>query len=197
MENRNIAPTASAALPDLGTLVARARANTAEVIQAQNALAAAQESLEEQQRDVRLPDLTASVRYGPSSGGGLSASLNIKEGSAGLGYSLPFGGTAPAGVTQAELSLRVAQQNAELNVRTLYSAAQSAALTVASQQTAVEVARSALSAAQARLTARTGTADDVTAAALGPAQAERDLVQARAAQQTALLRIENAAGGSL
>ncbi|WP_034387173.1 TolC family protein [Deinococcus sp. YIM 77859] len=220
-------PASSFSLPDLGALVARARRGTSAVIEAQNNLAAAQETLAEQQRDVQLPDLTTTVRYGPAGSGGLSASLNLKEGSASVGYSLPLGSSAAesstsrvvaslsggyvvyspalraqlsaaeASVTQAQLTLNVTQQNAELEVRTRYSAAQSALTALPARSTQVEVARAALQAAQARLQAGTGTADDVTAAELNLAQARRALVQARANAQIALIQLAHAAGGSL
>lgn len=215
------APAGTFTLPDLNALVARARTGTVDVLEAQNTLAAAQETLEERQRNAALTDLTASLRYGPAGSGGLSATLNVQEGNAGVGYSVPVGGAgsanrvvasvsgsyvvyspalraqtsaAQANVTQAQLTVSVAQQNAELNVRTLYSAAQTNLIALTASQTQVEVAQAALGAAQARLSAGTGTADEVTAAQIGLAEAQRDLVQARATVQLALIRLQNAGG---
>ncbi|WP_034358888.1 TolC family protein [Deinococcus phoenicis] len=219
-------PPGAFTLPDLNTLVARARTNTVDVVTAQNNLAAAQETLEEQQRDQRLPDLTASLRYGPAGSGGLSANVDIKAGTAGVGYAVPLGSSsgsassnrvvasvsgsyvvyspalraqlaaAQANVTQAQLTLQVAQQNAELNVRTLYSAAQTSLTALQASSTQVEVARVALGTAQARLQAGTGTAEDVTAAQLSLDQAGRNLVQARVTAQLALIRLVSTAGGT-
>ncbi|WP_102127565.1 TolC family protein [Deinococcus planocerae] len=216
-------PAGAFTLPDLNTLVTRARTNTVDVIEAQNTLAAAQETLEEQQRDQRLPDLTASLRYGPATSGGLSATLDVQAGNAGVGYSVPFGGSgagnrvvasvtgsyvvyspalraqlsaAQANVTQAQLSVQVAQQNAELSVRTLYSTAQTNLTALGSGATQVQVAQATLSAAQARLRAGTGTADAVTSAQIALDQAGRNLVQARVTVQLDLIRLQNAAGGA-
>lgn len=86
-------PPETLKVPDLAALVARARVSRQEVVQARATLGAAQDALETQQREARVPDLTASLRYGPASSGGLSASLNLKQGTLGAGYSLPLGGT--------------------------------------------------------------------------------------------------------
>lgn len=215
-------PPETLALPDVAVLVAQARASRSEVIQAQNTLAAAQETLNTQQREASLPDLTASVRYGPGGSGGLTTALNLQQGTLSAGYSLPLGNdasasrlsasvtgsyvvyspaqkaqlsAADAGVTQARLSLQVAQQNAELDVRTRYSTLQTSLITVQTRTTAVQVAQLALETAQTRLQAGTGTADDVSAAELDLAGAGRDLLAARITAQTNLIQLQNAAGG--
>ncbi|MVN85358.1 TolC family protein [Deinococcus sp. HMF7620] len=103
---------------------------------------------------------------------------------------------AAAAVTQAELALTVAQQNAELDVRTRAATLQTNLAAVQSRQSALTLAAQSLDTARARLAAGTATADDVASAELAVAQAERDLLSARitaALSQTALL---NAAGGS-
>ncbi len=216
-------PPAQPTLPELTPLVVRARAERSEVIQAQNTLGAAQDELRTQQREASLPDLSASVRYGPGSSG-LNAALNLQQGTVSAGYTLPLGsgaGTAPsrlsasvsgsyvvyspgreaqlsaaaANVTQAALSLNVAQQNAELDVRTRYSALQNSLITLQTRETGVQVAQLALQTAQTRLQAGTGTADDVSAAELDLAQAGRDLLSARITAQTNLIQLQNAAGG--
>ena len=217
-------PPDTVTLPDVAVLVAQARASRSEVIQAQNTLAATQETLNTQQREATLPDLTASVRYGPGNSGGLSTALNLQQGTLSAGYSLPLGGdtsnnsnrlsasitgsyvvyspaqkaqlsAADAGVTQAQLSLQVAQQNAELDVRTRYSTSQTSLIAVQTRATAVQVAQLALETAQTRLQAGTGTADDVSAAELELTGAQRDLLAARITVQTNLLQLQNAAGG--
>ena len=219
------APGESFTLPDLAALVARARGTLPDVVSARNDLADAQQTLADQQRDATLPDLTASVRYGPSGSGGLNASLNLKQGTASAGYTVPLGtgssssGTnrvvasvtgsyvvyspalkaqvsaAQANVTQAQLTLNVTQQNAELNVRTRYATAQASLISLQSLATGVEVARLGVQTAQTRLTAGVGTADDVTQAQLAQGQAERALQNARATAQINLIQLENAAGG--
>ncbi|GGL87123.1 transporter [Deinococcus aerolatus] len=217
-------PPDTVTLPDVAVLVAQARALRSEVIQAQNTLSAAQEELAAQQREATLPDLTASVRYGPSGSGGLTTALNLQQGTLSAGYSLPLGNNASASanrlsasvagsyvvyspvqraqlsaadasVTQARLSLQVAQQNAELDVRTRYSTLQTSLITVQTRMTALQVAQLALETAQTRLQAGTGTADDVNAADLDLAQSQRDLLAARISAQTTLLQLQNAAGG--
>ncbi|WP_264371056.1 TolC family protein [Deinococcus gobiensis] len=165
------------------------------------------------------------MRYGPSGSGGLNASLNLKQGTASAGYTVPLGtgssssGTnrvvasvtgsyvvyspalkaqvsaAQANVTQAQLTLNVTQQNAELNVRTRYATAQASLISLQSLVTGVEVARLGVQTAQTRLTAGVGTADDVTQAQLAQGQAERALQNARATAQINLIQLENAAGG--
>lgn len=219
------APGESFTLPDLAALVTRARGTLPDVVSARNDLADAQQTLADQQRDATLPDLTASVRYGPSGSGGLNASLNLKQGTASAGYTVPLGtgssssGTnrvvasvtgsyvvyspalkaqvsaAQANVTQAQLTLNVTQQNAELNVRTRYATAQASLISLQSLATGVEVARLGVQTAQTRLTAGVGTADDVTQAQLAQGQAERALQNARATAQINLIQLENAAGG--
>ncbi|KQR23037.1 TolC family protein [Deinococcus sp. Leaf326] len=219
------APPESFALPDLAALVARARTTLPDVVSARNDLADAQQTLADQRRDQTLPDLTASVRYGPASSGGLNASLNLKAGTASAGYTVPLnsgssaGGTnrvvasvtgsyvvyspalkaqvsaAQANVTQAQLTLNVTQQNAELNVRTRYATAQSGLITLQSLATGVEVARLGVQTAQTRLAAGVGTADDVTQAGLALGQAQRALQNARLTAQINLIQLDNAAGG--
>lgn len=221
------APSESFTLPDLAVLVARARDTLPDVVSARNDLADAQQTLADQQRDATLPDLTASVRYGPASSGGLNASLNLKAGTASAGYTVPLGtgstssgsGTnrvvasvtgsyvvyspalraqvsaAQANVTQAQLTLNVTQQNAELNVRTRYGTAQASLIALQSLATAVEVARLGVQTAQTRLAAGVGTADDVTEAGLALEQTERTLQNARVTAQINLIQLENAAGG--
>ncbi|SMB79184.1 TolC family protein [Deinococcus hopiensis] len=216
------APQTTFTLPDVAALVTQARTQRREVLEAQNTLAAAQEALETQRREATLPDVTASVRYGPGTGG-LSASLNLKQGTVGAGYTLPVGtstGTAnrvtasvtgtyviyspavkaelsaaQATVTQAQLSLNVAQQNVELDVRTRLSTLQSSLIALQSRATQVQVAQISLDAARTRVEAGTGTADDVAAAELGLLQAQRDLLSARVTAQTNLIQLQNAAGG--
>ncbi|MFC5846763.1 TolC family protein [Deinococcus petrolearius] len=219
------APGESFTLPDLAVLVARARSTLPDVVSARNDLADAQQTLADQQRDATLPDLTASLRYGPASSGGLNASLNLKEGTASAGYSVPLGtgssssstnrvvasvtgsyvvyspaikaqvSAAQANVTQAQLTLNVTQQNAELDVRTRYATAQSSLIALQSLATGVEVARLGVQTAQTRLAAGVGTADDVTEAQLALGQATRALQNARVTTQINLIQLENAAGG--
>lgn len=216
-------PAETFTLPELTPLVIQARQSRSEVIDAQNTLLEAQDSLAQQQRDAKLPDLSASVRYGPTGSGGLTASLNVKQGTLGAGYTVPFGNSgsdvnrlsasisgsyvlyspalqaqvtaAQASVTQAQLSLSVAQQTAELDVRSKYAAAQSAVLALQTAATEVQVSRLALETAQTRLQAGTATQDDVTQAELNLQQSQRNLQSARAQAQIALLQLTNAAGG--
>ncbi|THF87096.1 TolC family protein [Deinococcus sp. KSM4-11] len=220
-------PAETVTLPDVAALVARARTSRSEVVDARNTLAAAQDTLDTQKRTQALPDITASVRYGPSGSGGLSANLNLTQGTVGAGYAVPLGtsssttGTttdrisasisgsyvvyspavaaqvsaAQANVTQAQLSLTVAQQTVELDVRTKYSTLQTSIIAVQAKVTAVQVAQAALDTANARLKAGTGTADDVMAAELDLAQAQRDLQAARVTAQLTLIQLQNAAGG--
>ncbi|AWT34926.1 hypothetical protein GCM10008956_23850 [Deinococcus arenae] len=219
-------PDETLTLPDLSALVARARATSSDVISAQNALASAQESLEADQRDARLPDLTASVGYGGGTAGTLSATLNLRQGTLGSSYSLPLGdraggsasgnrltasvsgsyvvyspaqqatlSAAQAGVTQAGLSLTVAGQNAELDVRSRFVTVQTNLGAVQTRAAQVQSAQLAVRTAQARLDAGTGTADDLAAAQLSLAQAERDLLSARITAQLSLTQLLNAAGG--
>ena len=215
-------PPEAVTLPEVAVLVAQARVSRSEVVQVQNNLGAAQDELTTQQREATLPDLTASVRYGPSGSGGLSTALNLQQGTVSAGYSLPLGNNsgssrlsasitgsyvvyspaqkaqlsaADAGVTQAQLSLQVAQQNVELDVRTRFSTLQTGLIAVQTRATAVQVAELALQTAQTRLTAGTGTADEVSAAELDLAGAGRDLLAARITAQTNLLQLQNAAGG--
>jgi len=217
-------PDETLTLPDLNALVARARTVSSDVISAQNTLAAAQEALEDDQRDARLPDLTASVGYGGGTAGTVSATLNVKQGTLGSSYSLPLGdrastggnrltasvsgsyvvyspaqqaalSAAQAGVTQAGLSLTVAQQNAELDVRSRYVTVQTNLNAVQTRAAQVQAAGLAVQTAQARLDAGTGTADDLAAATLSLAQAERDLLSARITAQLSLTQLLNAAGG--
>ena len=84
----------------------------------------------------------------------------------------------------------------ELDVRSRSATLQTALIGVQWKVTAVQVAQSARDTAQARLQAGTGTADDVSAADLDLAQAQRDLLEARATAQLTLLQLENAAGGT-
>ncbi len=211
-------PPVSFTLPDLAALVTRARTSSRAVVQARNDLADAQDTLNTQQRDANLPTLNASLRYGPSGSGGLSANLNVKDGTAGVGYTLPLGtgagadrlsasltgsyvvyspsvraqvSAAQANVTGAQLSLNTAQSDAELNVRTRYSAAQTATINLRTSETQVQVAQAGLDAAGLRLSAGTGTQDEVTAAQISLVQAQRNLVQARSTAQQALLQLEN------
>ncbi|GHF37988.1 outer membrane protein [Deinococcus metalli] len=218
-------PAETVTLPDIAALVARARTSRSEVVQARNTLAAAQDALDEQKRTQTLPDISASVRYGPSGSGGLSANLNLTQGTVGAGYSVPLGessgsstsdrisasisgsyvvyspaaaaqvSAAQASVTQAQLSLTVAQQTVELDVRTRSSTLQTSVIAVQTRATAVQLAQTALDTAQARLQAGTGTADDVSVAELALAQAQRDLVSARVTAQLNLLQLTTAAGG--
>lgn len=211
-------------LPDLGALVARARSGRADVIGAQNTLAAAQDTLDSATRDSALPDLTASVGYGGGSAGTLSASLNLKQGTLSSAYSVPVGSSASssggrltaslsgsyvvyspaqraglsadqAAVTQAALSLTVAQQNVELDVRSRFMAAQQALSAAQTRQTQLQVAQQQLLTAQARVQAGTATPDDVQSAELTLAQAQRDLLSARLNAQITLIQLDNAAGG--
>lgn len=220
--NFSTRPADRLALPEVAALVAAARANRAEVIDAQNDLASAREALEQQQRAVRLPDVTATARYGPAGGGGLSSSLNLQQGTASVGYSVPFGDTssgsvnrvvasisgsytvfspaqkaqlaaAQAAVTQAQLTLNVQQQNVELDVRTKFNTLQTALLNVQGKASAVQVAQSTLDTTRTRLQAGTATADDVASAELNVLQAERDLLSARVTAQLALIAVQNAA----
>ncbi|MFB9993247.1 TolC family protein [Deinococcus oregonensis] len=211
-------PPSTFTLPDLPALVTRARMSSRAILQARNDLADAQDTLNTQQRDANLPTLNASLRYGPAGSGGLSANLNVKDGTAGVGYTLPLGGSAgadrlsasltgsyvvyspgvraqvsaaQASVTQAQLSLNAAQSDAELNVRTRYSAAQTATINLKTSETQVQVAQAGLDAAGLRLSAGTGTQDDVTAAQIALAQAQRNLLQARSTAQQALVQLEN------
>lgn len=218
---------ATLTLPDVSALVARARTGRADVITAQNTLAAAQDTLDTAQRDATLPDLTASVGYGGGSAGTLSTSLNLKQGTLSSAYSVPVGSsTSSAGssggrltaslsgsyvvyspaqraslsadqaaVTQAALSLTVAQQNVELDVRSRFITAQQALTAVQTRQTQVQVAQQQLATAQARVQAGTATPDDVQSAELTLAQAQRDLLSARLSAQTTLIQLDNAAGG--
>ncbi len=217
-------PDDTLTLPDLSALVARARTVSSDVISAQNALVSAQEALEDDQRDARLPDLTASVGYGGGAAGTVSATLNVKQGTLGGSYSLPLGDRASTGgnrltvsvsgsyvvyspaqqaalsaaqasVTQAGLSLTVAQQNAELDVRSRFVTLQTNLNAVQSRAAQVQAAGLAVQTAQARLDAGTGTADDLAAATLSLAQAERDLLSARITAQLSLTQLLNAAGG--
>lgn len=218
------APNQTFTLPDVNTLVAQARTGRWEVLDAQNTLGSAQDNLDQLRRDATLPDVTASLRYGPAGSGGLNASLNLKQGTLGAGYSVPFGDSAGSGgnrvvasvsgsyvvyspaqkaqisaaqanVTQAQLTVSVQQQTIELDVRTKYSAAQASLVTLQSSATQVQVAELGLSTAKTRLQAGTGTADDVTTAELALAQAQRNLSNARATAQINVQALLNAAGG--
>ncbi len=214
-------------LPDVAALVARARTSRADVISAQNTLAASQDTLDTAVRDATLPDLTASVGYGGGSAGTLSTSLNLKQGTLSSAYSVPVGSSSgsagssggrltaslsgsyvvyspaqraslsadQAAVTQAALSLTVAQQNVELDVRSRFITAQQALTAVQTRQTQVQVAQQQLATAQARVQAGTATPDDVQSAELTLAQAQRDLLSARLSAQTTLIQLDNAAGG--
>lgn len=215
---------ATLTLPDVSALVARARTGRADVISAQNTLAAAQDTLDTAVRDATLPDLTASVGYGGGSAGTLSTSLNLKQGTLSSAYSVPVGSSTSssggrltaslsgsyvvyspaqraslsadqAAVTQAALSLTVAQQNVELDVRSRFITAQQALTAVQTRQTQVQVAQQQLATAQARVQAGTATPDDVQSAELTLAQAQRDLLSARLSAQTTLIQLDNAAGG--
>lgn len=216
---------ATLTLPDVSALVARARTSRADVISAQNTLAAAQDTLDTAVRDATLPDLTASVGYGGGSAGTLSTSLNLKQGTLSSAYSVPVGSSSgstsggrltaslsgsyvvyspaqraslsadQAAVTQAALSLTVAQQNVELDVRSRFITAQQALTAVQTRQTQVQVAQQQLATAQARVQAGTATPDDVQSAELTLAQAQRDLLSARLSAQTTLIQLDNAAGG--
>ncbi|PIG99853.1 TolC family protein [Deinococcus sp. UR1] len=215
---------ATLTLPDVAALVARARTGRADVISAQNTLAAAQDTLDTAVRDATLPDLTASVGYGGGSAGTLSTSLNLKQGTLSSAYSVPVGSSSgsasgrltaslsgsyvvyspaqraslsadQASVTQAALSLTVAQQNVELDVRSRFITAQQALTAVQTRQTQVQVAQQQLATAQARVQAGTATPDDVQSAELTLAQAQRDLLSARLSAQTTLIQLDNAAGG--
>lgn len=215
---------ATLTLPDVAALVARARTSRPDVISAQNTLAAAQDTLDTAVRDATLPDLTASVGYGGGSAGTLSTSLNLKQGTLSSAYSVPVGSSASgsggrltaslsgsyvvyspaqraslsadqAAVTQAALSLTVAQQNVELDVRSRFMAAQQALSAAQTRQTQLQVAQQQLATAQARVQAGTATPDDVQSAELTLAQARRDLLSARLNAQITLIQLDNAAGG--
>lgn len=218
-------PAGDITLPDLGALVSRARTSRSEVVLAQNNLAAAQDTLAQDNQNATIPALTTSVRYGPAGSGGLNASLDLQKGTLSGGYSLPLGDSSGSGgtnrfvasvsgsyvvyspsqkaqlaadqanVTQTALSLSVAQQNVELDVRSKFNAAQTAQLTLQAQQTQVQLAQTALQTAQTRLNAGVGTQDDVTQASLNLLQAQNALVSARSSAQIALIQLQNAAGG--
>ncbi|ADV66552.1 TolC family protein [Deinococcus maricopensis] len=82
------APDASAP-GDVDALIARARSTSSDVVQAQADVTSAQDALASAQRDRTLPDLNVTARYG-ANGGGLSAGLNLKAGTASVGYSQPI-----------------------------------------------------------------------------------------------------------
>lgn len=219
-------PAEQISLPELNGLVTSARTSRTEVIQAQNNLQAAQDTLEQDQRSATLPSLTTTVRYGPATSGGLNASLDVQKGTLSAGYSVPWGDTSGSGgtdrfvasltgsyviyspalkaqmaadqanVTQYQLSLNVAQQNVELDVRSKFNAAQTAQLNLQAAQTQVQLAQTALQTAQARLDAGIGTQDDLTQATLNLTQAQNALVSARVTAQIALIQLVNAAGGT-
>ncbi len=217
-------PSETTTLPDITALVNQARANRREVIEARNTLISAQETLDQQKRDSALPDITASLRYGPASSGGLNANFSLTQGTLGGGYSIPLNsassssdrisasisGTyvvyspavkaqlsaAEATVVQAQLSLSVAQQTIELDLRTKYSTLQTSLITLQTQATQQQVAQLTLDSAKTRLQAGTGTQDEVSSAELNLAQASRALLSARATAQTNLIQLQNAAGGT-
>lgn len=212
-----------AVLPEVEPLVQRARQTRSEVISAQQQLVAAQDALAQAQVEANIPDVTASVNYGPTASSGLGASLNVQQGTASASYRQPIpnesrnsshlsaslSGTyvlfsptlkaqvsaAQASVAQSQVSLNVAQQSAELDVRTAYSSLQTALTAVKVQESQVQVAQAGLEAAQASLQAGTGTQDSVQSAQLSLLQAQRALLSARVNAQLALLKLTIASGG--
>lgn len=217
-------PAETAALPDLESLVRTARTQRSEVIYAQQQLSAAQDALNTAQINANIPSLNASVGYGPNSGSGLSATLNLQQGTVGASYLQPFGSAvsstpshlsasvsgsyvlysptvraqiaaAQATLEQSQLSLNVAQQTAELDVRSKYNTLQSALNTLGTGQAQVRVAQSALDAAQASLQAGNGTQDSVSSAQLALEQARRALLSDQIAAQIALLQLLISSGG--
>ncbi|PNY79693.1 TolC family protein [Deinococcus koreensis] len=155
-------PPDTLTVPDVAALVARARASRQEVVQARGSLGAAQDALETQQRDATLPEITASLRYGPASSGGLSASLSLKQGTLGAGYSLPLGasttGATSSSADRLTASLSGSYVISSPAVRAQVSAAQASvtqaqlSLSVA-QQSAERDVRSRFGAAQTSLIA--------------------------------------------
>lgn len=216
-------PDETLTLPDVEKLVAQARTVHSDVIYAQQQLSNAQDALSAAQIAANIPDVTASVTYGPNAGTGLGASLNLQQGTVGASYRQPFpnnsdttshliasvSGTyviyspalraevssAQASVLQSQVSLSVAQQTVELQVRTAYSTLQNALNGVQTQLAQVKVAQASLEAAQASLKAGTGTQDAVNSAQLSLAQAQRALLSARVGAQLALLQLMIASGG--
>lgn len=208
-------------LGDVNALVAQAIANSSDVVQAQNTLASAQDTLEQQQRDRSLPDLTLSANYGPGSAG-LGAGLSLRDGTANVGYTQPLNASSAASslslsvsgsytiygpaanaqiastqaqVSQAQLSLTLARQTAELGVRQQYGDTLTALGAVTARVTLQQRADVALQTARARLAAGTGTQNDVTSAQAADAQAQRDTQAARAAAALSILKLQLAAGG--
>ncbi|WP_181391989.1 TolC family protein [Deinococcus irradiatisoli] len=207
-------------LGDVNALVAQAIATSSSVLQAQNTLASAQETLAEQQRNRNLPDLTLSASYGPG-GAGLGAGLSLKDGTASASYTQPLSASSAASslslslsgsytvyspaasaqiastqaqVSQAELSLTLARQTVELDVRQKYSDVLTALGAVAAKVTLEERARVALQTAQARFGAGTATQSDVMSAQNAYAQASRDTESARAAAALNLLKLQTTTG---
>ncbi|WP_161881260.1 TolC family protein [Deinococcus alpinitundrae] len=208
-------------LGDVNALVAQAIANSSDVVQARNTLASAQDTLAEQQRNRTLPDLTLSANYGPG-GSGLGAGLSLRDGTANVGYTQPLKASSAASslslslsgsytvygpaanaqiastqaqVSQAELSLTLARQTAELAVRQQYGDTLTALGAVTAKVTLEQRADVALQTARARLAAGTGTQNDVTSAEAADAQARRDTQAARAAAALSILKLQLAAGG--
>ena len=215
---------AALGLGDVGALVTQAVAASSSVVQAQNTLASAQDALAQQQRDRSLPDLTLSASYGPGGSGltaglslkdgtanaGYTQSLGQLTGSSSAASSLNLSlsgsyavyspaataqiASTQAQVSQAELSLTLARQTAELDLRQKYSDALTALGAVSAKATLEERARVALQTAQARLAAGTATHNDVTAAQVAFAQAQRDTQAARSAAALTLFKLQAAAG---
>ncbi len=219
----SVAPT-SFGNPEVEALVSRARATRSEVMYARKQLGDAQDQLEQAQRNATLPSLTAGVNYGPTASTGIGASLDLQKGTMNGSYTVPWGDSASnnsnhltasvngsyvvyspalraqlaayrANVTQYQLSLSVAQQNVELDVRTKYNTYQNALLALQAQQTQVQVAQTALGTAQSRLQAGLATQDDVNQAQLALVSAQNTLQTDRVAAQVALVQLQNAAGG--
>ncbi len=216
-------PTTSAlsalGLGDVSALVAQALSASSSVVQAQNTLASAQDTLAQQQRERNLPDLNLSASYGPGNGG-LGAGLSLKDGTVSASYTQPLSASTSsslsvslsgaytvygpaanaqiastqAQVSQAELSLTLARQTVELDVRQKYSDALTALGAVAAKVTLEERARVALQTAQARLAAGTATQNDVNVSQAAYAQASRDTQAARAAAALNILKLQITAG---
>lgn len=219
----NDQPAETLTLPDVETLVKQARAGHSDVIYAMQQLSSAEDALETARINASIPDVTASVNYGPAPGTGLGASLNLQQGTVGASYRQPIPGnqdttshlsaslnasyvlysparraevmSAQANVQQSQVSLGVAQQTVELNVRAAYSTLQNTLSTVQIQAAQVQVAQAALDAAKLSLQAGTGTPDAVQSAELSLAQAQRSLLSARMTAQLNLLQLIISSGG--
>ncbi len=222
--NLDASGLAALGLGDVGALVTQALATSSSVVQAQNTLASAQDALAQQQRDRSLPDLTLSASYGPGGSGltaglslkdgtanaGYTQSLGQLTGSSSAASSLTVSlsgsyavyspaataqiASTQAQVSQAQLSLTLARQTAELDLRQKYSDALTALGAVSAKATLEERARVALQTAQARLAAGTAIHNDVTAAQVAFAQAQRDTQAARSAAALTLFKLQAAAG---